>query len=190
MQHLLRHQLNHCPLLIRSNGFAYISESLKPFRFYACWMSHHAFQDFIVQNWKAHIPRVPALKCLPEDLSTWNTMVFGNLFRWKRKLWKCLEGIQLRLAISRGRHLIKLEAKLRRKLDEVLGQIEILWFQKSRMEAIKDGDRNTRYFYLSTIARRKYNRIESLQVGSGDWITNPEGIKAHVLGYFSKLLHL
>jgi len=39
--------------------------------------------------------------------------------------------------------LINLEARLRKELDEVLGQIETLWFQKSRAEAIRDGNRNT-----------------------------------------------
>ncbi|XP_021734876.1 uncharacterized protein LOC110701551 [Chenopodium quinoa] len=41
------------------------------------------------------------------------------------------------------RHLVKLEAKLRRELEEVLIDEEMLWFQKSRMGAICDGDQNT-----------------------------------------------
>ena len=45
---------------------------------------------------------------------------------------------------------IKLEANLRCELDNTLDQIEALWFQKSLMEAIKDGDKNTRYYHLST----------------------------------------
>ena len=63
----------------------------------------------------------------------------------------------------------------------------MLWFQKSRMAAIRDGDRNTRYFHLSTIIRRKYNRIESLQDSTGVWITEPNAIHQLVLDYFSSL---
>lgn len=45
------------------------------------------------------------------------------------------------------------KSALRKEMDEVLDQEEMLWFQKSRLDAIKDGDKNTRYFHLSTIIR-------------------------------------
>lgn len=53
-----------------------------------------------------------------------------------------------------NRFLTKLEAQLKKELDEVLSQIELLWFQKSCEDAIQDRDRNTRYYHLSTIIRR------------------------------------
>lgn len=59
------------------------------------------------------------------------------------ELWGRLEDIQSILAQGRQAHLIKLEAKLRREMEEVLNDEEMLWFQKSRTEAICDGDRNT-----------------------------------------------
>ena len=53
------------------------------------------------------------------------------------------------------------------------------------MAAIRDGDRNTRYFHLSTITRRKYNRIEALRDSSGNWVVEPDKVKLVVLEYFS-----
>lgn len=47
-----------------------------------------------------------------------------------------------------GPRASKTEAKLRRELYDVLYQEEIIWFQKSRLEAIKDGDRKTKFFHL------------------------------------------
>ena len=47
-----------------------------------------------------------------------------------------------------------LEAKLRKELNVILNEIELFWFQKSRVEAIHDGDKNTKYFHISTIIRR------------------------------------
>lgn len=66
--------------------------------------------------------------------------------------------------------LYKLEQKLRQQLDTVMREEELLWFQKSRMEAICDGDRNTKLFHHSTIIRRKRNRIEGLQDDNGVWV--------------------
>jgi len=43
--------------------------------------------------------------------------------------------------------------------------------QKSRVEAIWDGDLNTRYFHTSTIIWRKFNRIEAFQNDDGEWVT-------------------
>ena len=40
---------------------------------------------------------------------------------------------------------------------------------------------------MSTVIRRRYNRIKSLQDGSGIWITEPSDIKQLVLDYFSSL---
>ncbi|KAJ8450542.1 LOW QUALITY PROTEIN: hypothetical protein Cgig2_020179 [Carnegiea gigantea] len=81
-----------------------------------------------------------------------------------------LEGIQKKLAQTPNRFLAKLEVQLKKELDEVLSQIELLWFQKSREDAIRDGDRNARYYHLSTIIRRKFNRIDSIQDANGNWL--------------------
>ena len=64
-------------------------------------------------------------------------------------------------------HLLKLEAKLHRELGETLIQEESIWHQKSRQDAIRDGDGNTLYFHTSIIRRRR-NRIEALQNDHGD----------------------
>ena len=150
-------------------------------------MEHHGFENFLVQHWQNNLALVPALQHLAGDLQKWNKKVFGNLFRRRRQIWARLNGVHKKLADGSGKHLLKLEVKLRRELDDVLNQIETFWFQKSRMAAIKDGDRNTRYFHLSTVIRRKYNRIESLQDGTGTWITESGDIKQLVLDYFSSL---
>ena len=123
-------------------------------------MEHHGFEKFLVQHWQNNLALVLALQHLAGDLQKWNKEMFGNLFRRKGQIWARLNGVPKKLADGSGKHLIKLEVKLRRELDDVLNQIETFWFQKSRMAAIKDGDRNTRYFHLSTIIRRRYNRIE------------------------------
>ncbi|XP_021729754.1 uncharacterized protein LOC110696708 [Chenopodium quinoa] len=147
-------------------------------------MSHEKFDEIIRAKWDNNAPLIPFLKQFGDFLSGWNREVFHNIFRKKSKLWARLEGIQKKLALRRDRHLIKLEASLHREMDDVLNQEEMLWFQKSSVEAIPDGDRNTRYFHLSTIMRRRRNRIETLQDGDGNWIQCPNRVKSMVVNFF------
>ena len=163
VRRLLQNQSDHYPFLIAPNGFAPINTVKRPFRFQAAWLTHEKFKDCLEESWRAHVPLHPLLHQVVDAFDKWNAETFGNLFRRKRIVWARLEGIQRSLSQQHNSSLIKLEAKWRRDLDEVLNQTDTLWFQKSRTEAIRDGDRNTRYYYLSTIMRRKLNRIEALQ---------------------------
>lgn len=178
---------DHCPILISTNGFAPIPRVLKPFRFQAAWLSQESFEEFILSNWSQEAPLVPFLKEFAKKLNLWSKEKFYNIFRKKSELWARLEGIQRTLAAGGPRYLLKLEKTLKKEMEVVLKQEETLWFQKSRMEALKDGDCNTRYFHLSTVIRRKQNRIETLQDGNGVWVTDGEEIKAMVLEFWSNM---
>ncbi|XP_074267339.1 uncharacterized protein LOC141590668 [Silene latifolia] len=95
---------------------------------------------------------------------------------------------QHHLSIRRTSNLIKLEANLRKELDEILEREEILWYQKSRVEFLKDGDRNTSYFHVSTLVRRWRNRITSLKNDQDVWvISDPDKVKQLVVEYYKKL---
>lgn len=53
--------------------------------------------------------------------------------------------------------LIRLEEKLKRERNEVLLQEELLWRQKSRVDWIRAGNKNTRFFHTSMLTRRRRN---------------------------------
>ncbi|KAJ8424842.1 hypothetical protein Cgig2_030069 [Carnegiea gigantea] len=141
--HLLRSHSDHLPLLIGTGGFNPPETGNKLFR----------------KQWTKDAPITVALSYLTDNLIRWNKEVLGNLFRRKRTLWARIEGIQYQAIEVRYYHLLKLERKLRREINEVPRQTETYWFQKSKMDAIKDEDRNTRHFHTATIIRRRYNRL-------------------------------
>lgn len=66
--------------------------------------------------------------------------MFGNIFKQKRLLLARLDGLQKILSSRSDRGLLKLEAKIRRELDMILDREELLWYQKSRVEWLKNGD--------------------------------------------------
>ncbi|XP_074277012.1 uncharacterized protein LOC141600668 [Silene latifolia] len=165
VRHLPAFQSYHCPLLISPNGFAPLSSVQRPFRFQAAWMTHENFSEFI----------------------RWNEDVFGNIFRKKRELLARIEGCQRELSAHRQNHLIKLESRLRKELDDILEQEELLWYQKSRVDFIRDGDRNTSYFQVSTLVRRWRNRINMLKNDDGQWVEDSNDIKEMVIEFFKRL---
>lgn len=113
--------------------------------------------------------------------------MFENLYHRKNIVWVRLEGTQKRLVQAPNRFLTKLEAQLKKELDEVLSQIELLWFQKSCEDAIPDRDRNTQYYHLSTIIRRRFNHIESIQDTNGNWLWEKQVVQNMVRDFFMQL---
>lgn len=85
------------------------------------------------------------------------------------------------------RGLIKLESKLRKELEDVLYQEELLWYQKAKAEWIKDGDRNTSFFHLSTVVKQWKNKISAIKDERGVWIHDKEEVKHFIMQYFKDL---
>ncbi|KAL4341873.1 hypothetical protein GQ457_08G009200 [Hibiscus cannabinus] len=92
-------------------------------------------------------------------------------------------------ALQRGHSdfLRDLVIRLKDELEMVLEQEESLWFQKARTQWISQGDRNTRFFHASTMARRRRNFIVGLQLEDGQWCTDQDTLKLRAIDYFTKL---
>ncbi|XP_074315727.1 uncharacterized protein LOC141651937 [Silene latifolia] len=161
VRHLPALQSNHCPLMIAPNGFAPLNSVQKLFRFQAAWMTHELFSTFIAEKWPTIGPFPSRVEDLSKSLQDWNENVFGNIFHQKKSLLARIEGCRKKLPVFREKRLIALEATLRKELDEVLEREELYWYQKSRVEFIIDGDRNTSYFHISTLVGRWQNKISS-----------------------------
>ena len=64
---------------------------------------------------------------------------------------------------------------------------EILWKQKSRELWLREGDKNSKFFHLSTVIQRKKNHIEAIKNDSGKWLTSTNDIKSYLTLKFSEL---
>jgi len=88
---------------------------------------------------------------------------FGNIFEAKGEVEKKLKEINQILIIEGYTDERKeIVDSLQQEWDNRRMQEEILWRQKSRVQWIKEGERNTKFFHRSTIAQRKNNRIVKL----------------------------
>ena len=101
----------------------------------------------------------------------WNRNHFGNIFYKKKRIMARLYGAQKALANNPRPSLLMLENQLHKDLEVVLDQERDLWMLKSRLNWMIQGDRNTSFYHVSTLARRKRNHIASIKTEEGAWVT-------------------
>ena len=58
----------------------------------------------------------------------------------------------------------------------VLTQEEEFWALKSRVNWMIQGDRNTSFYHVSTLVRRKRNQILAIKDLTGEWIHEEMGV--------------
>ena len=80
-----------------------------------------------------------------------------------------------------------IEANLQAELHEWLLRDEMVWKQKSRKIWLKEGDRNSKFFHLSMIIRRRRNSIDVVRNQSGLWITEKKEINEFFLENFKQV---
>ena len=115
----------------------------------------------------------------------WNKTQFGNIFSRKKNIMARLNGIQCSIAIRPSSFLCNLENELLKKLDNVLSQEEELWALKSRVNWMIQGDRNTSFYHVSTLVRRKRNQIMAIKDTCGEWIFEESTIKEYIRSGFA-----
>lgn len=62
-----------------------------------------------------------------------------------------------------------------------------MWRQRSRINWMQSGDRNTRFFHEKASARHKKNYIEGMMDAGGRWQEDDERIEEIVVDYYNSL---
>ena len=69
----------------------------------------------------------------------------------------------------------------------MLDDEEVWWQQRSRVQWLGEGDRNTKYFHHRASERRRKNAIVGLWNDEGIWCDSKEDIVRTVLSYFEDI---
>ncbi|KAL4609986.1 hypothetical protein ACB092_08G019900 [Castanea dentata] len=72
-------------------------------------------------------------------------------------------------------------------MNELLDREEIWWAQRSRVQWLGEGDRNTKYFHYRTSIRRRKDTIGGLWSESGSWCYDRASIAATTISYFKEI---
>ena len=186
VSHLTRCHSDHCPVLLQIAPSRWTRRT-HLFKFQSFWLSDPSFPQVVQKAWTNAPHLQEAIKAFTRDASDWNRNHFGNIFARKRRLMSRLDGIQRALALSPLVSLVELERKLQADLYCVLRQEEELWTLKSRVNWLISGDRNTSFFHVSTLVRRRRNSITSIMSKEGEWVHDEMAVKEVIRDRFFEL---
>uniref|UniRef100_A0A2N9IFF8 DUF4283 domain-containing protein n=1 Tax=Fagus sylvatica TaxID=28930 RepID=A0A2N9IFF8_FAGSY len=152
---------DHCPLLIDTNPVDI--RCPRPFHFEAMWAEDARCYGIFVNGTKRFLG-----------------MLQARIVEFSRNI----EKIQLEDP-TKGN--VMEEAKLQAGMNSWLSRNELTWRQKSRETWLKDGDRNSKFFHISTVVRRRRNSIDVIRGDDSEWIVKVLEIREFVVGKFQEM---
>uniref|UniRef100_A0A2N9H476 Reverse transcriptase domain-containing protein n=1 Tax=Fagus sylvatica TaxID=28930 RepID=A0A2N9H476_FAGSY len=158
------------------------------------WLRHEAFLGNVRQWWGSYefhgspsFVLASKLKVLKEDIKKWNREVFGDVHIKKLELMKELQ----QLEDKENQGLFTGEDRVQRlntqaELERTLLLDEVSWRQKSRVQWLKEGDKNTKFFHRTANANRCNNCIEVMTHGGLIWETQ-DAIREGIVDFYQDL---
>ncbi|KAM0872963.1 hypothetical protein ACQ4PT_038412 [Festuca glaucescens] len=118
------------------------------------------------------------------SLKDWSRASFGSVRREIGRLERALCNLRNAPVSDAG---IAEEKVVERQLCEMFEREEIMARQRSRVEWLREGDRNTAFFHSKASARRRTNRIAELVREDGSVCSDQAGIKGMVQHFYEDL---
>jgi hypothetical protein len=163
---------DHHPLLISPKEAPHLVAP-KQFKFESAWMIDSNYSDMLRQSWNNEEAIVTNLANVERNIKVWRFQTIDQVIHQKKELMARIGGIQRHIQSGNNRvGLKRLEQRLQRELNDILRKEELMWYQRSRAKWLQDGDRNTRYYHLKTVSRRRRNNIIMLKNDSGLKVLN------------------
>ncbi|PWA65154.1 hypothetical protein CTI12_AA306500 [Artemisia annua] len=156
---------DHSPLLYQTcSGH---KKKRKKFKFESMWTLENSCEDVIGDSWSTSNLK-NEIECLRQNLtscaaalSSWSRGHFGNNRKIIGEITKELAYLQSLPPTNENGSRQRL---LFSKLEQTWLREEMFWHQRSRVNWIKYGDQNSRFFHLSAIHRSQRNKILSLKM--------------------------
>jgi hypothetical protein len=186
--HLPLLQSDHNPIMVVAN--LEVGRKARPFRFEAAWTRDASSHQVIEAAWEEPVRGSASYRLMrriqraAKGLRKWNRENFGwcntRIEEIKQKL---VEYQRVEPSTQNIFHLNNLQ----QELDEWLVRQEVIWHQKSREIWLEEGDKNTKFFHLSTVIRRRANNIDRIKLEDDNWLTEMGDIENYFLDNFRHL---
>lgn len=154
------------------------------------WEGHEAWSDTISATWTGggvsnRVEELRAkLQAIPQDLGHWNSETFGNVRKEIKRLKTELEKLRSNPNRTAPSHT---KLNINENPVELYHREEILWRQRSRVDWLTSGDKNTKFSHLRASIRRNKNMIRALQNSLGVLVDDPEVLKAMIHDFYKTL---
>ena len=163
------------------------NNKMKSSRFEPLWVKHVECSRIVEDFWKtlqldgSPSRLVSGLTSCAGTLRRWGSRTFGNIPKRVARLQQSVEA--LHKGPRDGDSMVRIQ-EVEKEFDKVLGWEEEYWRQRSRVEWLKNGDRNTKFFYYKASSGRKKSEILGLEDREGHWREDDKEIKDVVCNYF------
>ena len=116
-------------------------------------------------------------------LLKWHNSKIGNA---KKKI------VEVKEELERKKEQLRETAKgeianLKKRLAKAYQEEEMSWSQKARLQWLREGDKNSKYFHAVVNGRRRANRMNQLQKGDGSWTKSEQEIGQEIAKYYRQL---
>uniref|UniRef100_A0A803PS58 Reverse transcriptase domain-containing protein n=1 Tax=Cannabis sativa TaxID=3483 RepID=A0A803PS58_CANSA len=161
------------------------------FRFEKLWLSDSQSKEIISASWNSSPNSDPIATILSNlhdcasNLQKWHVDKYGNM---KRKITDAQSKVEaLNNSSHRSAESMNTLKTTEAFLDELLEQEEIYWQQRSRVDWLNAGDRNTKFFHAKASARKSNNTIKFLQLDNGTRVSAKHEMTAAIHDYFAEI---
>lgn len=175
---------DHSPLVLQLSPVE--GRRQKIFKYQDFWESHAEFKEMLQQNWTAEKDSNFQQKLLKitKHLEGWSKAKFRRadieIKKMKNRVQR-LENEPFSPQVLEELKMCKLE------LDNLWSQEEQFWKAKSRVNWLKHGDCNSKFFHASTLQRRAKNKITRLKSSEGVWVETQRNLEDLIWGHFTNL---
>lgn len=165
------------------------------FRFESLWLRYPVISEVISQAWNSTVPTSDPfnrfsskIKNVQQALRTWSTGLTSIIREQTALRLRWIEWLDL---AEESRILTTLEYELRpllkERYDELCLQEEMKWKQRSRVQRLRAGDANTKFFHHTANCRKNRNTFSQLSDGTTSFFT-PVSIAEHLYHFFHSTL--
>jgi hypothetical protein len=188
--------LDHSALMIQLSEEEITRRCGIQFRYETMWERHENLKPTISAGWPSGNVTLGGVSAvdsvhqkltdLAQDLSKWGKETFGSVRKeiknLKQELSR-LRSLPMRVGPSHT------EIKISDRLVELYHREEIMWRQRSRVDWLSHGDKNSKFFHQRASMRRRKNMIKSLTSSDGTIVDDKAEMRTMTADFYKNLFY-
>ena len=189
--HVQTTESDHCSLVIECDqGRQRRRRGRRRFRYENMWRRGPSYTQTVETAWQQqHVSAsmeslARNLGRIGSSLSAWDQSTFGSVRIKLAQLRKELEKVREQ---NIGCGPTRSERRLMKEISKLLSREEAMEKQRSRVEWLREGDRNTAFFQAKSKERAKSNRIVALNCPDGSLATEQQELEKVTREFYSDL---